>query len=96
MSKNGLSLVVSFLLLAFFLPKSSKRKVVRTMFHESSAFSKIVTYAVNGIGLVLLVFNSAEIMTFLPPEVIAYALGIANILKRILTEGPVAVLPPKA
>jgi len=66
------------------------------MFHESSAFSKIVTYAVNGIGLVLLVFNSAEVMTFLPPEVIAYALGIANILKRILTEGPVAVLPPKA
>ena len=66
------------------------------MFHESSTFSKIVTYAVNGVGLVLLVFNSAEVMTFISPEAIAYVLGIANILKRILTEGPVAVLPPKA
>jgi hypothetical protein len=65
------------------------------MFHESSTFSKIVTYAVNGVGLILLAFNSAEIVTFLPPEVIAYVLGIANIVKRILTEGPVAVLPPK-
>jgi hypothetical protein len=65
------------------------------MFHESSTFSKIVTYAVNGVGLFLLVLNSAEIATFVPAEVIAYALGIANIIKRILTEGPVAVLPPK-
>ena len=62
------------------------------MFHEGEVFTKIVTYALNGVGLGLLVLGSAEIQTFLPAEVIAYALGVLNVVKQILTEGPASVI----
>ena len=62
------------------------------MFHEGEVFTKIITYALNGVGLGLLVLGSAEIQTFLPAEVIAYALGVLNVVKQILTEGPASVI----
>ena len=62
------------------------------MFHEGEVFTKIVTYALNGVGLGLLVLGAAEIQTFLPAEVIAYALGVLNVVKQILTEGPASVI----
>ena len=65
------------------------------MFHAGSTLNKIATYVVNGLGLVFLVFGAAEIQTFLPAEVIAYVLGIANIVKQILEKGPLSLLPPK-
>ena len=62
------------------------------MFHEGEVFTKFITYALNGVGLGLLVLGSAEIQTFLPAEVIAYALGVLNVVKQILTEGPASVI----
>lgn len=62
------------------------------MFHEGDVFTKIVTYALNGVGLGLMVLGSAEIQTFLPADVIAYALGVLNIVKQILTKGPASLV----
>ncbi len=64
------------------------------MFEKGSLFDKLVTYAMNGVGLVLLVFGSAEIQTFVPAEVIAYVLAIANTVKEVLTKGPASVIKP--
>ena len=66
------------------------------MFHAGSTAGKIATYVVNGLGLVFLVLGSAEIQTFLAPDVIAYALASANGIKTFLEKGPLALLPPKA
>lgn len=66
------------------------------MFHAGSTFSKVMTYLVNGLGLVFLLLGSTEVQTFLPAEVIAYVLGIANLVKTFIEKGPLALLPPKA
>ena len=65
------------------------------MAHEAFPTQPWFKYAVNGLGLVIMALNSAEIMTFIPATLLVYLLAGSNLVLQFITKGPESFIPPK-
>jgi len=61
------------------------------MFEAGSKYGKIVTLLGNGVGLLLMIAGSTEIVSFISPELIGYIVLAANIAKAATDKAAEAI-----
>jgi len=61
------------------------------MFEAGSTYGKIVSLLGNGVGLLLMIGGSTEILSFISPEIVGYIVLAANIVKAATDKAAEAV-----